>query len=102
MTGSYEKTNTLIRDHLDALHRIASALLERETLDSKDLDEILGNASSPPDGQAGGKPGDRGVSLYRPGPLAWGNHRLDIGRRTLVHGHPECDAGLFCRWRPPF
>jgi len=52
VTGSYEKTNTLIRDNLDALHRIAAALLERETLDSKDLDEILGNGPSPPEAEA--------------------------------------------------
>ncbi len=42
VTGSYDKTTQLIKDNLDTLHRMAKALLEKETLDSKDLDDIMG------------------------------------------------------------
>jgi cell division protease FtsH len=44
VTGAYEKANQLITDNLDTLHRMAKALLEKETLDSKDIDEIMGRA----------------------------------------------------------
>ena len=37
----------MIRDNLDTLHRMAEALLEKETLDSRDLDEIMGQDGSP-------------------------------------------------------
>jgi cell division protease FtsH len=41
VTGAYEKANQLITDNLDTLHRMAKALLEKETLDSKDIDDIM-------------------------------------------------------------
>jgi cell division protease FtsH len=41
VTGAYDMTTTLIKDNLDILHRMAKALLERETLDSKDIDAIM-------------------------------------------------------------
>ena len=41
VTGSYEKTCQLIKDNIDTLHRMAGALLEKETLTSKDIDEIM-------------------------------------------------------------
>ena len=41
VTNSYSKTSQLIRDNLDTLHRMAKALLERETLDGKAIDQIL-------------------------------------------------------------
>jgi cell division protease FtsH len=41
VTKSYSKTSQLIKDNLDTLHRMAKALLERETLDSKAVDQIL-------------------------------------------------------------
>jgi cell division protease FtsH len=44
VTGAYDKTSQLIKDNLDTLHRMANALLEKETLDSKDIDEIMGGA----------------------------------------------------------
>ena len=47
ITGSYEKTSGLIKDNLDTLHRMANALLEKETLNSKDIDEIMGEAGRP-------------------------------------------------------
>jgi cell division protease FtsH len=41
VTGAYEKTCQIIRDHMDTLHRLAEALLEKETLNSHDIDEIM-------------------------------------------------------------
>jgi cell division protease FtsH len=37
----YSRAKTLITDNLHVLKRIASELLEKETLDSKDIDRIL-------------------------------------------------------------
>ncbi len=39
--GSYEKTFRLIKDNVETLHRMANALLEKETLDSNDIDKIM-------------------------------------------------------------
>jgi len=41
VVGSYERATKLITDHKDALIAVAEALIERETIDSKDLDEIF-------------------------------------------------------------
>ncbi|MFC1822692.1 ATP-dependent zinc metalloprotease FtsH [Thermodesulfobacteriota bacterium] len=38
---AYQHTTQLIKDNLDALHKMANALLEKESLGSKDIDEIL-------------------------------------------------------------
>lgn len=44
---AYTKASQLIKDNLETLHQIASALLEKETLDSKDIDQIMEEASKP-------------------------------------------------------
>jgi len=41
VTGAYEKASRLIRDNLDTMHRMAKALLEKETLTSEDVEEIM-------------------------------------------------------------
>jgi cell division protease FtsH len=41
VTGGYENAKQIVNENLDTLHRMASALLEKETLDSKDIDEIM-------------------------------------------------------------
>lgn len=41
VTGAYNKAKKLISDNIDILHKMAKALLEKETLDSKDIDEIM-------------------------------------------------------------
>ncbi|MBW1886863.1 MAG: ATP-dependent zinc metalloprotease FtsH, partial [Deltaproteobacteria bacterium] len=41
VTGAHEKAFQLIKDNLDTLHRMADALLERETLNTKDIDAIM-------------------------------------------------------------
>ena len=40
VTGAYDKTRNIIQENLDTLHKMANALLEKETLDSADIDEI--------------------------------------------------------------
>lgn len=42
VTEAYSKTRQLISDHLEKLHALAEALLEKETLDSKAIDAVLG------------------------------------------------------------
>ena len=39
--GGYEKAAQLIKDNLDTLHRMANALLEKETLNSHEIDELM-------------------------------------------------------------
>ncbi len=41
VTGAYEKASQLIKDNLDTLHSMANGLLEKETLDSGDIDDIM-------------------------------------------------------------
>jgi len=41
ITEAFERARTLLRKDLEALHKIAEALLEREVLDGADIDEIL-------------------------------------------------------------
>ncbi len=45
--GAYEKATQLIRDNPEILHRMANALLERETLNSTDIDEIMAGSEAP-------------------------------------------------------
>jgi cell division protease FtsH len=48
VTGAYEKASQLIKDNLDTLHHMAEALLEKETLDSGDIDKIMEEVRKPP------------------------------------------------------
>ncbi|TRZ50835.1 ATP-dependent metallopeptidase FtsH/Yme1/Tma family protein [bacterium] len=41
VSASYEKAKKLLSDHIDILNRIASGLLEKEVLNSAELDEII-------------------------------------------------------------
>ncbi|MBW1707702.1 MAG: cell division protein FtsH, partial [Deltaproteobacteria bacterium] len=45
--GGYEKAKQIINDNVDTLHKMADALLEKETLDSKDIDEIMAVEAAP-------------------------------------------------------
>ena len=47
VTEAYEKTLQLIRDNLEIHDRMAKALLERETLNSDDIDEIMTGSEVP-------------------------------------------------------
>jgi cell division protease FtsH len=42
ITDAYSKTSRLITDNMDKLHALAGALLEKETLDCKAIDAVLG------------------------------------------------------------
>jgi cell division protease FtsH len=42
VSESYEKARQLLLDHIDALNNIASQLLEKEVLNTAELDEIIG------------------------------------------------------------
>jgi cell division protease FtsH len=44
VTGAYDLTTQLIKDNMDTLHRMAKALLEKETLNGKDIDAIMKGA----------------------------------------------------------
>jgi cell division protease FtsH len=46
-TGAYKEASQLIKDNLDILHKMATALLEKETLDSSDIDEIMAGREKP-------------------------------------------------------
>ncbi|HEY8369125.1 MAG TPA: ATP-dependent zinc metalloprotease FtsH [Thermodesulfobacteriota bacterium] len=48
VSENYERAKTLIRENIDALHRLAAALLEKETLDGPEIMRIIrGEADSP-------------------------------------------------------
>ena len=40
--GAYKKTAQLIKNNLGTLHKMANALLEKETLNSSEIDELMG------------------------------------------------------------
>jgi cell division protease FtsH len=43
ISENYHKTHKLVTDHLSTLNRLAKALLERETLNGPEIEEIIGN-----------------------------------------------------------
>ena len=43
ISENYHKTHKLVTDHLSTLNRLAKALLERETLDGPEIEQIIGN-----------------------------------------------------------
>ncbi|MBW2027641.1 MAG: ATP-dependent zinc metalloprotease FtsH [Deltaproteobacteria bacterium] len=45
VSGAYERTTRIIKENMEALHKLANGLLERETLDGKEIDAILEDAS---------------------------------------------------------
>jgi cell division protease FtsH len=47
VTGAYKKASQLIKDNLDTLHSMSNGLLEKETLDSSEIDEIMTGGKSP-------------------------------------------------------
>jgi cell division protease FtsH len=53
VTGAYARTSKLITDNIDALNLMAKSLLEKETLDAKDIEEIMTRAAKPVKVEAG-------------------------------------------------
>ena len=47
VTTAYKKTSQMIKDNIETLHRMAKGLLEKETLDSHDIDEIMAAGDAP-------------------------------------------------------
>ncbi|MBU4426668.1 MAG: ATP-dependent zinc metalloprotease FtsH [Proteobacteria bacterium] len=47
VNSAYDKASKLIKDNVDTLHTMAEALLDKETLDSKDIDKIMGIKEEP-------------------------------------------------------
>jgi cell division protease FtsH len=61
LDGQYQVAKRILSENLDTLHRLAKALLERETLDSSDIEAILrGDPLPPPQGPNGGSDGSGG------------------------------------------
>ena len=48
VTGAYNNAKRLISENIDILHKMAKALLEKETLDSKDIDKIMAKVTKGP------------------------------------------------------
>jgi cell division protease FtsH len=46
VNDAYQTSSRLIKDHMEILHNMAKALLEKETLDSHDIDLIMGVAEA--------------------------------------------------------
>jgi cell division protease FtsH len=42
VTGNYQKAKNILSENIDILHKLANALLEKESLNSEELDEIIG------------------------------------------------------------
>ena len=47
VSDAYNQTSQHIKDNLDKLHAMANALLEKETLNSNDIDQIMGIVEEP-------------------------------------------------------
>jgi cell division protease FtsH len=47
VTAAYQRTSQLIRNNIEALHLMAKTLLEKETLDAKDIDAIMAKTAKP-------------------------------------------------------
>jgi cell division protease FtsH len=46
VTDAYKTTQKSIEDHIDTLHKMANALLEKETLTGEDIDKIMGKEAA--------------------------------------------------------
>jgi cell division protease FtsH len=55
VTDAYDKTCQILKDNIDILHRMAGALLEKETLDSRDIDELMSDAKVPSESETAGE-----------------------------------------------
>ncbi len=42
LTDAYERAKGVLKSNMESLHRMAAALLEREVLDSREIDELIG------------------------------------------------------------
>jgi cell division protease FtsH len=57
VTGAMKRADKILKDNIKVLHRLANALLEREILDSEEIDKIIRGEELPPvDKRANGTP----------------------------------------------
>ena len=49
--GAYKKAAQFIKDNEDTLHKMANALLEKETLNSSEIDELMAAGKKPISGE---------------------------------------------------
>ena len=58
VSEAHQRCTTLLQENMETLHRIAAALLERETISGEDLDLLMENKPLPPldNGNAEDKP----------------------------------------------
>ncbi len=70
VSEAYERAKTLIRQNLDALHRLAAALLEKETLDGREILRIIRGEGGEPAAPASEPPavGSRPAGTPSPEP----------------------------------
>ena len=54
----YDKARSILTEHSDELHRVAEALLERESLDGDEIKILLNNGTLPPFKKNAKKPAD--------------------------------------------
>ena len=122
---NYNRAKSILETHLDKLHAMADALIKYETIDDKQIREIMdGKPPTPPEGwdsgpggpTAGGQwrqrarpasarrrsarqpaiPADRPVAAVR---LICADRVLDLSRPG-GHGRAQCHARFLLRWRP--
>ena len=51
MTGAYDRARTLLADNLDVLEAFAKRLLEKETMNADEIDELLQEMKAPNQGE---------------------------------------------------
>jgi len=84
--GGYNKATELLTGNREALERIAKALLERETLDLKEISAIIENKPLDPDDDKGV---EEGIPLSTEDTLDKDGKPKPIGDEGLVGGMPD-------------
>ena len=84
---AYEKTETMLKDNLDKLHLIANALIEKETLEASELEQLM------KDGRITEKPTDEEVQQNISTPSdVMPTPDLEAGPK-VVYNYPEASGG---------
>ena len=93
---SAEKAESLLRENIESLHRIAAALLERETLSSDEVDLLIKGEQLPPQSLTGGS--SRGAKPGGSSPAFGGGSSytapVDLGKNVNSgFGRPSGNGG---------
>ena len=124
VTLAYQTTSGLIKNNIETLHLMAKTLLEKETLDAKDIDEIMARAAKPSNADRGGRrlkarleelarskcpeegePWRRVARFFKEAPcgstgfftLNWPGFSLDLSETNPCHGRFERDPRFLLR-----